>query len=344
LEAAVALAPKCITLDREERSLSAVLQEIEKQTGYKLMADDAGDQKFYRLEMKKVAFWEALERIGRETGRVVQVERSEDSLQMVRREGHARFVVVDGAFRLEVTRIHEDRDIDFTQMGEDKKPGRRDHRLTLDVAVNAEPKFTLLSIGRPRVEAALDEDEKALRPLPALEERVPDHAGIRRDLFHPMSLSQTAIVLQRSNEQAKTIKALRGTVPVKVVVERKSVVVTKNVLESKGTKFDIAGDTLEITDAVQLKAGHYYVSIAVPPELDERQAHWFERVQLEDVNGIRYESRSLGTSTGGTKKEINFLYDQSANPKLGPPCRLVFEDWVVLHYAIPFGFTDVPLP
>jgi hypothetical protein len=214
----------------------------------------------------------------------------------------------------------------------------------LDVAVNAEPKFTLLSIGRPRVEAALDEDEKALRPLPALEERVPDHAGIRRDLFHPMSLSQTAIVLQRSNEQAKTIKALRGTVPVKVVVERKSVVVTKNVLESKGTKFDIAGDTLEITDAVQLKAGHYYVSIAVPPELDERQAHWFERVQLEDVNGIRYESRSLGTSTGGTKKEINFLYDQSANPKLGPPCRLVFEDWVVLHYAIPFGFTDVPLP
>jgi hypothetical protein len=37
-------------------------------------------------------------------------------------------------------------------------------------------------------------------------------------------------------------------------------------------------------------------------------------------------------------------YPQSKDPKLGPPSRLIIEEWVTLYHKIPFEFKDVPLP
>src|SRR5438445_5890888 len=123
--------------------------------------------------------------------------------------------------------------------------------MTATMSVLAEPRFLLLKIGKPRLDTAVDEDDKPLHCRPAAErlersEVVPRPSGrwALQELRH-----STEIQLQRSTDTAKTIKMLRGSVPVKVVVERKPVTVTKSIYDSKSTKFKIGGETLEITEA-----------------------------------------------------------------------------------------------
>src|SRR5436309_2997569 len=80
----------------------------------------------------KIPFWEALEHIGERTGRTVSVVGVRQGLWLAKRSVHPSLINVKGPFRLEVTRFHEDRDIDFAQMGKERKP-RRDYLLTLTV-------------------------------------------------------------------------------------------------------------------------------------------------------------------------------------------------------------------
>ena len=150
--------------------------------------------------------------------------------------------------------------------------------------------------------------------------------------------------MQRSTEKAKTIKVLSGTIPVMVVVSRKQVVAIEKVLESKGTTFQIGGDSLEIKECEIDKRGDYQIRIAVPNYRDSIDLRWHDRISLQDASGKEYKARSWGSMRSGEHCEIDMTYHQSKDNTLGPPSRLIIEDWVTLHHAIPFEFKDVPLP
>src|SRR5207245_7337569 len=134
---------KRVTLDEQIRSLSDVLKEIEKQTGYKVETGDGGNPSAANLAMKEVPFWEALDRVCREAGYELSQAPGEDGTELTirRREARAPFALVDGAFRVELTKLHEHRDIDFTKDDSDKKAGRRNEEMTATMYVLAEPRF-----------------------------------------------------------------------------------------------------------------------------------------------------------------------------------------------------------
>jgi hypothetical protein len=127
-------------------------------------------------------------------------------------------------------------------------------------------------------------------------------------------------------------------------VERKPVVVTEKFLESRGTRFRIGGEPLEITQAEQTKGGHCYVRLTVPPDRDDIHAHWHKRIHLEDARGNRYRTSGHGTSNSGGEHHVMVDYARSDDPMLGRPTRLIVEDWVTVTHPIPFEFKDVPLP
>jgi hypothetical protein len=138
---------------------------------------------------------------------------------------------------------------------------------------------------------------------------------------------------------------VRGTIPVKTILIRRNIVVTNKVLESAGTKFRAGTDGLEITRVDNQGGGSLSVEIAVPPQDGNRTTQWYERFHVEDDAGNHFQSHGSGSRSTGTQWWISIYCGPPFNKKnVGPPTKLVFEDWVVHDHAIPFEFKDVPLP
>src|SRR5262249_45578732 len=135
------------------------------------------------------------------------------------------------------------------------------------------------------------------------------------------------IFLQRSSDKAKTIRLLRGTIPVRVVVQRKWVTVTEDFAKSKGTKFKLGDDSLVISRAEHDKNGSSHLEIEVPPPEEGVRWRWHQRVRLEDANGNRYEANGSGNSSTGDHHWIHVSYGKAKDAKIGPPTRVMMEEW-----------------
>jgi len=343
LEVEEALLPKRVTLKADGQAISAVLADLEKQTGYKFRSVGGRNDEKVTTDLRNVPFWEAIDSVLTQTGRGAVYQPYDKSLQLTAGVARSPFVSVRGPFRLEANWIHEDRDVDFTQVGT-TKDGRRGNQLTLSVALQAEPRLTFLRIGPAKIEEAMDSDGKSLLepkgPGPATATSPPG-----RGTFRGESLQYTDVRLRRASETAKSLKVVRGMIPVKTILIRRNVVVTTKVLESAGTKFRAGSDGLEITRVDNQGGGSLSVEIAVPQHDGNRNIQWYERFHVEDDAGNKFQSHGSGSRSTGTQWWISIYCGPPFNKKnVGPPTKLVFEDWVIHDHEIPFEFKDVPLP
>jgi hypothetical protein len=122
---------------------------------------------------------------------------------------------------------------------------------------------------------------------------------------------------------------------------------TENVLESKGTKLKVGDDLLEI------KKVHYdaqfgnqvSIYVAVPFKKGGVLMGWHDRFSLEDEGGKKFEQMGKG---GLSIPDIGYwedlMYGKPNNAVIGPPAKLIVEDWKIVRYRIPFEFKDLPLP
>jgi hypothetical protein len=362
LEIEEALLPKRVTLKASDQSVSAVLADLAKQTGFKLgvVGGDSGQK--VTADLKDVPFWEAMEKVGQQTGRGVTFQQYDKALHLTAGTGRSPFVNVRGPFRLEATWFHEDRDVDFTRAGKGAD-GQRSDKLTLSVSVLAEPRLTFLKVQPAKVEEALDSDGKSLmEPEAPAAEQPPAAGGARKVLVNPAALGTipsgrgtfrgestlfSDVRLRRAGETAKTVKVIRGAIPVRTVLIRRPVVVTRKLLESTGTNFRAGSDSLQSTRVQNQGGGSVEVQILIPYEQNRDWSQvekWYQRFHVEDDAGNRFQDHGRGSSSNGNQYWISMYYGAPNGKAAGPPTRLVFEDWVVHDHAIPFEFRDVPLP
>jgi hypothetical protein len=340
-EAAAALAPKRVNLQAGGRSLAEVLNDVEKQTGYKVEVDEKARLQPVGLELKQVTFWEAIERLGTATGRRLTVPYADEKLHLTEGKGLARFVAHEGPFRLELVGIHEDRDLDFTRPGEKEQAGRHEHRLKLTVSIEVEPRFPVLMSEAVHVLSARDENGKILK---VLEHDV--RLETLRRLFEeviakPDYRNDVRFTLQRT-DTGKTIKELRGTVAVQVAVDRKPIVVSREILKSMGTKCRIGPDDVEV-QGVELENRRLSLVLRVPETPKGQREFWSQRVHIEDAEGNRYEQCGTGHAQIGLEYRVLLTYCEP-DRKVGPPARLIIEEWTSLTYPVRFHFKEVPLP
>jgi hypothetical protein len=347
IEISAALEPKRVTVDAVGQPLNAVLASIEKQTGFKVVLKKKDGEKPLTLALQAATFWEAIERIAQDTGLRVVMEPLEEGIQLKARGKRAPFVFLDGPFRLEATRFHEDRDIDFTAIGTDGEPGARDHVLTLSVSILAEPRYLLLHVEPAEVEAAPDEEGKALvLKNPAVQERaerLPQFENEIEHFFRKDYQHTGQVLLQRASARGKILRELRGHIPVLMVVEKKPVVVSEKVADAAGQKFRIGGDTLEIT-SVDKNDDSIRIEILVPEGHPQVRNRWDKRVYVEDDKGNRCEETGNGTREGGGRYSIILVFAAKGRGKAGPPQKLIVEEWLIVRHRIPFQFRRVPLP
>src|ERR1051326_8419479 len=109
------LTPKTFTFETQGAALGTVLDELAKQTGAQIGRTKAENDRVLRLDCKRMPFWEALERIARESdhrisftdqGRKVQLTGGGDNTY---RESPVSF---DRVFRISARRVQSIADLE----------------------------------------------------------------------------------------------------------------------------------------------------------------------------------------------------------------------------------------
>lgn len=339
LEKVAALTPKKVTLNEKQQTVTAIAKNIEAQTGFKMSVHVTNTKnELFDIECKDLPFWEAMHLVQERTGYGVATSQYDQSLRLQMIPVPSKFFVNHGPVRLELHHLHEDRDFFFKEAGVDKQ-AKQLHLLSLNFKVMSEMRHNVYSVGEPIIDAALDENGKAYEML-----KKDGNTEYSSSRWGAMFIADSQIRLRRGHENAKTIRELKGTIPVQLVIEKRKVLISDNFEKANGTTFRVGNDTLKLTQ-VKMDGGNPHMEMTVPAQDGRRDANnWHERVILEDAAGLKYSINGRGTSSSGNNDYRISVYFGSNGNKIGPPAKLFIEDWVTVVYPVPFTFKDIPLP
>jgi hypothetical protein len=280
--------------------------------------------------VKKVPFWEALDKVCARTGMVIETGQG----------GPYVYLSVEKA---PVPRVHYDRAFRTVVNGFARKPPRGTD-LTLGLTLYAEPKLQLLAVGPAKLEKAHDQDGRSmLRRAPKGKASWPFvHNGAHQYLGETFDVG-----LVRPSAKSKTLKVLKGSLPVFAVVRRKDEVVTDRMGACVGKTFRVGRVALRVVQAKEAPAGLFTLTLDLT---NEGAANGFDptwedtvlgRVFLLDAKGERLFSDGgswFHRGPGDGRLTRQFRCDGHK------PVKLIYQHWHVLGTQVAFEFKDVPLP
>ncbi len=353
LEIAAVISPRRVNLKLANKNLREVFDEVTRQTGLKVDFWSNNPQQVYSFDLRNVTFWEAVDRISKDTGLVIQQGYGDDRIRLSQQNGFVPHVAYDGAFRYAANNINQSRSVDLSIINRDTGPARRQDSLTFSFSVFVEPRLALLGLGDVKLTAAYDNEKNSLLPA-ANQGNDGMMFGARRwsaGRYGNRSTSyQTQVNLNRVSEKATTIKTLRGTVPVNLLTEQKPVVVADKILSAKGKKVTIDSTTISIGDVIVQPNKQLQVKLSITENNNDLNDYsWmntmYQRIQLFDEKGNQYQV--YGSSWGNNAPnhvDMTFTYGQPPNAVATGPGKLVFTSWHTLTHQLNFEFKDIPLP
>lgn len=347
LETAVALAPKLVTLQVEKKTLRQVIDELTKQTGYKIDLAAANEQQTFDYQFNKIPFWEALDRICADAGLTIYPVYGESRVQLTASTSHAPYVYRDGLFRFVANSFNHHRAVNFGSVPRNAGIPQRTDNLTFNFTVFVEPKLPLVSLGEVQIAEALDENKSSMLPA-AGDPNSP--RGVRRSYYgggRAYSL-EASIALGRPSDKAQMLKQLKGIVPVTLLIEQKPETVTDNVLASKGKKVTVGTTTFQIEDISEQANKQIQLKIAVTEENSGGGFEWTNtltgRLELQDEEGKKFQAYSTGWSGGGNQNHVVLTMTLRPPANNAKASKLVFNTWKTMQHQVKFEFKDLPLP
>jgi hypothetical protein len=372
LELAAFVAPKRVTLNITNQSLEKAINELTRQTGYTIvLPPNADNSKPCTFRCDHLPFWEALDRICQD-GKLAILDAWSvpNGVTLTPNDGVRPPVAYHGAFRLTVERIEyrketaEYRTIILGPVGEEAE--RKDAKsaatenVYIQVGIRVEPRLRIFSmIEEPFVSQAIDNEDHSL-PAEKNDQDSLFRRGPRWMGNFDVNLISTETIrlsLRPSKEQVRTLKLLRGTLPVTLEKEKKTIVVSDNLEKARGKSVKVDGATIQIDSFIAKPEQNRY-SLAWTVAETNRDAAATPRAmpflpcdrefELQDSQGNRFEQQSGGSAGGGEGiAEYHYIFAPSGVGKavpLGPPTKLVMVKTVPLVYHIPFEFKDLRLP
>jgi hypothetical protein len=348
LETTVLLSPKRVTLRLTQRPLREAVAELTKQTGYKVEVYGGDNNQVYDFQTANLPFWEAVDKLCATCGLVLQHGWGDDRLRLQRQDSQTPFVYHAGLFRVVAEGFNHHRGIQFNAVRRNLlAPGDRSENFSFALSIASEPRLPLLALGPVKVSAAADEQNNSLVPA-------------ERDAFSPQhfygyygrGLSQQAQVsLAPPARDARTVRLIRGTIPVTVLVEQKPHITVANVLGAKGKKCKADNTTLEIEEVKLMpdKSCQIKLSLSEPRKDNPNDYTWVnsitQRLELQDAKGNKYQPHGTSWSnTSPTSVQGTFTFGTAGNAALGPPAKFIYYSWVSLQHYVAFEFRDLPLP
>lgn len=354
------VAPKRVTLNAKDRTAKQIIDDIAKQTGYKMEFGEQSDAK-HSFEFNNTPFWQAIDTIANAAGFTVYTEYEDDTVRIYNQDAMNPYVAYAGPFRFLATNIQSNRSVQLSNISKRGGNERVSEYMSLSFQVNSEPKNPMLGISQPELLVVTDNLGGTMLP-PRDRNDFEYRSGYynRGSRSHNMSMSANLV---RGDRGATSIKTLKGRVRIELLSGTSAEVVVTDPLKVKKQSFTGRTADLEVT-TVDPDANNkevYLVNVTAKSRIpvDPRRGDDYQwasniqqRIELMDDKGNRYHNYGLQTSNhtpGGLQMTIIFgpndrRTGQPGTVKLGAPARLVLTEWHTVTHEVTFEFKDIPLP
>ena len=373
------VAPKLVKLSLKNKTVKEALAEITKQTGYKIefMGGDGGPAipgvpgissgstgKKHDFEFNETPFWQAMDKVLTTGGCEIANNNGDETLQVYHQEESSNpYVSYAGPFRFVASNINSNINVQLAGVNRRGGPSRQEY-MNLNFEIQSEPKNPMLGITHVDVIAAADENGGSLIP--------PRDQNFRQNFFYNNGnmrghSTYGNVNLSRRDKTATTIKTLKAKVGVILLSGTVPEVTITDPL--KVTKKTFTGRTVEIefgsfTEVANNK-GHYQLELTAKklgrPEANQfnqfnqnEDFNWsntfWQKVEVLDSAGNRYHSFGpSGIDNNGTSVTLTVPFGPEdrrtgQKAKLGPPVKLLINEWMSVVNEVTFEFKGIPLP
>lgn len=350
------VAPKRITLAMKDKPVKDVLDEITKQTGYKFEYQPGGPGEKHTFEFDKMPFWQAVDKVANAAGMVVYTDYDDEIVRIYNQDSYNPHIAYAGPFRFMATQINTNRSIQLS--GISRRGGfnnRQQEYINLSFQIQSEPKNPILGATQAELSVATDDTGVSLVPP-----KDPNNFNRSNYGFNGGSRGHNAyagVNLVRGGRDATAIKVLKGKVGIIMLSGTIPELIIPEPAKVKNKKFAARSAELDI-DSVTEANGQYTVSLTARQlggggnEDDPNDYNWNatigQRLELVDEKGNKYRNYgpNINNANGGLSMTVQFgPDDRRGRPaKIGPPAKLVFNEWLSVTHEVTFEFRDIPLP
>jgi hypothetical protein len=360
------VSPKRVTLSAKDKSVKDVFDEIAKQTGYRIDFQGGGrrpggggglGEDKHAFEFDNTPFWVAVDKVAAAAGCTVQTDYDDDTVRVYGGNGANPYVSYAGPFRFMATNIYSNKSVQLSGLGGRNGPARHEHT-NLNFQVQSEPKNPMLGVTQAEVLAAADDGGASLL-MPRNPNDRSSYYENRGQRGH--SMSGNLNLNRAGGGSATSIKTLKAKIGVILLSGTSPEIVVPDPTKVKGKSF--AGRTVELDVASVTEdpnqKGYYLVDVTAKklgvtdPDRDQ-DYNWsnyvWQKVELQDAAGNKYRSNGLNSlNQNGFSVQMTIPFGPT-DPrtgkalKVGPPAKLVVNEWLTVTHEVTFEFKDIPLP
>jgi hypothetical protein len=351
------VAPKRVTIAKKQMTVKAAVDEIAKQSGYRIeFSGGSNDQKF-PFEFDDVPFWVALDRIASAAGCVVYTEDYGDhTIRVYNQDSMNPHVAYAGPFRFLATNIHTSDSVQLS--GVPRRGGvHRYSNMNFNFQIQSEPKNPMLGITQPEIISATDENGASMI--------MPRNPNDRSSYYNnPGSFrghnTYGNLNLTRGDKSATRIKSLKARIGIVLLAGTSPEIVIAEPLKVQKKTFVGRSIEIDFGSLVEDKnnKGQYVFDLTARklgdndpnrPDYNWSNTVW-QKIELVDANGNVYRTYGPNNSNNnGNVVTMTIPYGNQdrrggTSLKLGPPVKMVINEWLSITHEVTFEFKDVPLP
>lgn len=350
------VAPKRITMSRKGATVKAALEEIAKQSGYKIdMSGVSGEDK-HDFEFDNTPFWVAIDKVANLAGCVVYTDYEDTTIRVYNQDAMNPYIAYAGPFRFMPNNINSNKSVQLSGISRRGGSNRYEH-LNMYIQIMSEPKNPMLGVGQVEVISAVDEFGGSLV--------IPRNPNDRSNYYNNGSFrgfnTSGYLNLTRADKGATMIKSLKAKVGIVLLSGTAPEIVISDPLKVKGKTF--VGRTIEIeygsfTEDANTK-GNYVLELTARklgdndpnrPDYNWSNTVW-QKIEVIDAAGNHYSTYGPNNSNNnGNSVQMTIPFghvDRRGNrttAKLGPPVKILVNEWLSITHEVTFEFKDIPLP
>jgi hypothetical protein len=351
------VAPKRVTMALKDKSVKEALDEITKQTGYKI--EFSGNNTDAKLDFKfdNAPFWVAIDKVAAAAGCVVFAEYEDETVRVYNQDSVNPYVAYAGPFRFLATNLNSNKSVQLSGISP-RGGGNRSEYMNLNFQIQSEPKNPMLGVMQAEVVSATDELGGSLM-LP----KDPNNRSYYNDGNRGMRGHNTygnLNLTRGGGRDATTIKSLKAKIGVILLAGTSPEITITDPLKVKAKTY--VGRTVELDYGSLVpdanNKGHYLLEVTLKklgnddpnrPDYNWSNNIW-NKIELLDADGNRYQTYGPNNfNNNGNAVVLTIPYNNNERRtgkqlKLGPPVKLLINEWHSVTHEVTFEFKDIPLP
>ena len=268
------------------------------------------------------------------------------------------YVAYAGPFRFLATNIHSNKSVQLSGISRTGGGTNRSEYMNLNFQIQSEPKNPMLGVTQAQVISAVDEFGASLAPPKDPNNRsYYENRGMRgHNTYGNLNLTRGG------GKDATTIKSLKAKIGIILLSGTSPEIAIADPLKVKAKTF--VGRTIELDFASFVEdpnnKGNYVLEVTMKKvgtgagNGEREDYNWsnniWNKIELLDANGGRYQTYGPNNfNNNGAAVQMTLPYNPNDRRtgqklKLGPPVKLLVNEWLSITHEVTFEFKDIPLP